>query len=57
VSSTGDERVTRVGKDMSSTGIDGKVSPQPISSLPITPKRPLSRKPGRAFSIPAGTRN
>ena len=33
---------------MRSTGIDGKVSPQPISAHLITPKRPPPRNPGRA---------
>ncbi len=49
--STSDESFTRLGKDLSSTGIDGKVSPQPIFSLPIAPKRPPPRKPGRAKDL------
>jgi hydrogenase expression/formation protein HypD len=35
---------------MNSTGINGKVPPQPISSLPITPRHPPPRNPGRAFA-------
>ena len=42
-------RFTRDDKDMRSTGIDGKVSPQPISAHLITPKPPPPRNPGRAL--------
>jgi hypothetical protein len=35
---------------MTSTGIDGRVSPQPIYAYPITTGPPPPWKPGRAFS-------